>query len=995
MKYFKKGFLIVVVIMFFLNLGGCSDSDDNGATLNVSLTDSEGQQIVEEVNISLNSTDHTELVTSKTTTGAATFNVKLDKSYYLNLIANNYRDMINIETVIDNKNKSKEITLHGSEVDLTFDDLTAVGDEQVSFDFSARGVDDLGDGIKISQSTEDEIEEVNTGLEDDEEVVGSYLNFSFNIASKATVSANTITNGFSDFVPIKFRAESIFEIIDGLELSDLNLLAILTVNGERQVYRQKVISKDGDKLAALIPIRYNGQLFDNLTTFLTYNPNRVVQEEEKKIKAVANPENILVAYGTLKEDIDFPSQVMITRSDDYQAKIPVIWDGGTPEYDRNRAGDYIFMGSFDLSESDNLSNPDDYQASLQVTVDVDNHTPQLQMIEDKSVSEGEELSFNLVASDADGDSLTYSASGDLTEYFDVSTGIFTWRPSYSDGGSYEITFSVSDGELSASETVTITVGEVDISNFMIDLAVTREKTAGRSFDLELSNAQDQDGSALTGLNNVAVTSNIDGGVYNSKTDFDAGAAVISIALTTAETQTLTVNIEGVTTAKQLTVDIVPAAPSNLTMSATQGSLKIAFESITDQNGNEITYQEAIDDYGLDVNNSEIVIYENGAKASNYTKETLFALSDYTDLAAQVVEFELAGQPTIFEEFDVESHDRIEAQLQGSINGEHWSINAEIDFPDIVAETVAEAILLGVKEGLSTSDYVLIRGGNQSTAEVINDLFLYTNAVDYASIDYRTDLAWDTSTHSAIANDGTVTRPYGSGDISGSITLTLTKPTAVGEDISDTMVIPITVKEDTGGDINIGIDTEDSLVAPTGLSAEVNNGTVQLNVDSPIGGADYMVYRSQDPNPSNVTALTTNLVDLTIWRDETITVGDIYYYWVRVYDSSGRASDLSNMIEVYTNYDPNAVDDLVNVGLETTIIIDVLANDSDPDEDNLVIESFDATSADGITITANDDGTLTYTLTGAYSGYDTFQYTVSDGNGGTDTATVTLESDRRI
>ena len=78
--------------------------------------------------------------------------------------------------------------------------------------------------------------------------------------------------------------------------------------------------------------------------------------------------------------------------------------------------------------------------------------------------------------------------------------------------------------------------------------------------------------------------------------------------------------------------------------------------------------------------------------------------------------------------------------------------------------------------------------------------------------------------------------------------------------------------------------------------------------------------------------------------------------------------------------------------------DLLANDHDPDGDALTISAVSATSSNGASIVLNDDGTITYDPSGAQTIQalaagetieDSFAYTVSDGNGGTDTATVTL------
>lgn len=86
----------------------------------------------------------------------------------------------------------------------------------------------------------------------------------------------------------------------------------------------------------------------------------------------------------------------------------------------------------------------------------------------------------------------------------------------------------------------------------------------------------------------------------------------------------------------------------------------------------------------------------------------------------------------------------------------------------------------------------------------------------------------------------------------------------------------------------------------------------------------------------------------------------------------------------TNDPPNAVSDFATVNEDESIAVSVLANDSDPDGDTLNLQSYDQ-PANG---TVSDNGSvITYTPSANFNGTDSFNYTINDGNGNTDTATV--------
>ena len=65
-------------------------------------------------------------------------------------------------------------------------------------------------------------------------------------------------------------------------------------------------------------------------------------------------------------------------------------------------------------------------------------------------------------------------------------------------------------------------------------------------------------------------------------------------------------------------------------------------------------------------------------------------------------------------------------------------------------------------------------------------------------------------------------------------------------------------------------------------------------------------------------------------------------------------------------------------------INVLGNDTDPDNNPLTVTA--ASSPNG-TVTINPDGTLNFTPAANFNGNTTISYTISDGQGGSDTATV--------
>jgi len=112
-------------------------------------------------------------------------------------------------------------------------------------------------------------------------------------------------------------------------------------------------------------------------------------------------------------------------------------------------------------------------------------------------------------------------------------------------------------------------------------------------------------------------------------------------------------------------------------------------------------------------------------------------------------------------------------------------------------------------------------------------------------------------------------------------------------------------------------------------------------------------------------------------------------WIYVIDSDGNpnASGYHVIIgDEIGNNSPVAVDDFATVDNESSVDIFVLANDTDADSDPLTIVAV----TQGTYGTVSHDGTVaTYTHDGSDTFSDTFTYTVSDGQGGSDIGTVTM------
>ena len=166
-------------------------------------------------------------------------------------------------------------------------------------------------------------------------------------------------------------------------------------------------------------------------------------------------------------------------------------------------------------------------------------------------------------------------------------------------------------------------------------------------------------------------------------------------------------------------------------------------------------------------------------------------------------------------------------------------------------------------------------------------------------------------------------------------------------LEDTPVVVDVLANDT--DVDSSVLTITAVTNGTGGTVTTDGATVTYTPEPDWNGTDAFTYRVSD--------------ELGGWCETTVTV-----------------------IVSPVNDPPLALDDPSTTPRDTAVYVWVLANDSDPDLDDLSVSAV-TNGSNGAVV--NNGSKVTYTPAAGWSGVDTFTYTVSDGNGGSDSATVTV------
>lgn len=234
-------------------------------------------------------------------------------------------------------------------------------------------------------------------------------------------------------------------------------------------------------------------------------------------------------------------------------------------------------------------------------------------------------------------------------------------------------------------------------------------------------------------------------------------------------------------------------------------------------------------------------------------------------------------------------------------------------------------------------------------------------------------------------------------------------TFVGEDVVytppadtnfvGTVTFPYSITDGNEGtataDITVTVDRERPPIANPDASTIEAGSTATVNVlvnDSDPDGDSITITGVSGPDNGETTFVGNQVIYIpnkaaqTPEGQEDFSGTDSFFYSIT--DGNGGTASASVRVTVGGNQPPDAVDDATGTAVGTAISIDVLANDTDPEGNPITIFQT-GSGANGSTSISNN--AIVYTPSSqTFIGEDSFVYTISDGNGGVDTATVTLQ-----
>ncbi|EOK5719587.1 tandem-95 repeat protein [Vibrio parahaemolyticus] len=304
-------------------------------------------------------------------------------------------------------------------------------------------------------------------------------------------------------------------------------------------------------------------------------------------------------------------------------------------------------------------------------------------------------------------------------------------------------------------------------------------------------------------------------------------------------------------------------------------------------------------------------------------------------------------------------------------------NDELNLKDL---TISASVSDGVNPTAIDSDSLIVNRVNDAPTvenaiadQVLSEDFdTYTIDLNEVFKDTDSSLEFSVSGNNSIqisivSGVATITP---TADWNGKETITFTAKDPSGESISQT--------------VNFTVASVADIVADKATVVEDTPTIINVLSNDTFESTDKVVSLDADNGPKNGTVIVNNDGTVTYTPDDNYVGKDTFTYVV----TSGGVSE-STIVEVNVtpvNDAPVAKDDIATTQEDTAVTIDVLPNDSDVDDDKLSIQSASAPEAQGKVEIV--DGKLVFTPAENFNGDAEITYTVTDGEL-TDEAKVTV------
>lgn len=489
----------------------------------------------------------------------------------------------------------------------------------------------------------------------------------------------------------------------------------------------------------------------------------------------------------------------------------------------------------------------------------------------------------------------------------------------------------------------------------------------------------------------AYGTNLDG----TTTTVDAGGVAVGITFTPqdAEAQAFTVTYDGYVPEGS---DTDPNSHLKLFGAGGDGGGTVSSTSTT-----VLDFSATDDAYGDEVQNVSFILND----VDSGTGGDLADLAEYN--GGGTVESDWQDNVTILA-YDAEGNavDVTMTVLGGatSVSGDTATGSGTTDFAEQDG-----TLQVSIAGPVSSIEIVYANGGNATQGVLVSDVsFSTTDYGDMGPIaeDDTTTTDEDVAvTIDVLANDSdpegqaltvtSATATNGTVTINNDNTLTFT-PDA---DYNGPAEIVYTIEDPDGntatGNVDVTVEpvndapvaTDDTVGTDVGVAVTLDPTTNDTDVDGdPLTVTDVT-------EPGNGTAVINEDGTVTYTPDEGFTGEDTITYTV---DDGNGGTDTADIIVTVGddtvpptgNTPPDAVDDIYSTTGVSPATFDPTLNDTDPDGDPLTITSVgDAPNGE---VTLNEDGTVTFVADEGFTGYDSFTYTITDGNGGEDSAYVNVE-----